>query len=377
MDTPTQIVLGAAVGQAVAGHRLGHRAVIFGALGGLLPDLDMIPALIFGAPGEFLLHRGPTHSLLVGLALGPIVGTLVWKAYRRRGPPGQQESLPATAEADRPTSALPLPGDSRMLRTWIILFLATILTHPLLDLFTTYGTQLFWPISCHRFALNGVGIVDPAYTLALTVGLILGWRIRPARGRAVAIGAVAITTAYVLLGWGLNRAAEREAVRQLQASGAVPTSIRVRAYPTVGQLFLRRLVARGPETVRVGVYSFLAPRSIVWQVFTPDRHPLVDRVLATRLGRLFRWFAMDQLAPRVIQTRDGFTVEIDDIRYGIPGSTPGHGLWGIRERFDREGRRLSPVERFRRPLPAPFLELLQRLWLYLKGTQPAELSRGT
>ena len=41
MDTATQALLGAVVGQAGFSHKLGRRALIWGAVGGLLPDLDV------------------------------------------------------------------------------------------------------------------------------------------------------------------------------------------------------------------------------------------------------------------------------------------------------------------------------------------------
>ena len=46
MDTATQALLGAVVGQATFSHRLGGRAMVFGAVGGLLPDLDVIAMVL-------------------------------------------------------------------------------------------------------------------------------------------------------------------------------------------------------------------------------------------------------------------------------------------------------------------------------------------
>jgi len=93
MDTPTQVVLGAAVGQALFGHRLGRRAAVWGAVGGLIPDLDMIAAAATGAWGEFVLHRGPTHSLFFGLALGPLLGTPAEGAPAAQLSPGPVASV--------------------------------------------------------------------------------------------------------------------------------------------------------------------------------------------------------------------------------------------------------------------------------------------
>ena len=48
MDSITQIVLGAACGEAILGKKIGNRALLFGAIGGTIPDLDVfIGKLLF------------------------------------------------------------------------------------------------------------------------------------------------------------------------------------------------------------------------------------------------------------------------------------------------------------------------------------------
>jgi len=41
LDLVTQIVLGAAVGEVVLGKKAGNKAIMWGAIGGLIPDLDV------------------------------------------------------------------------------------------------------------------------------------------------------------------------------------------------------------------------------------------------------------------------------------------------------------------------------------------------
>ena len=45
MDSVTQITLGAAVGEAVLGRKIGGRAMLWGAIAGTLPDLDVFVPL--------------------------------------------------------------------------------------------------------------------------------------------------------------------------------------------------------------------------------------------------------------------------------------------------------------------------------------------
>jgi len=41
MDSLTQIVLGGAIGELVAGRKMGNRAVLWGAIAGTIPDLNV------------------------------------------------------------------------------------------------------------------------------------------------------------------------------------------------------------------------------------------------------------------------------------------------------------------------------------------------
>ena len=66
MDSLTQIVLGAACGEAVLGKKIGNRALLFGAMGGTLPDLDVFVGrwLYTNEIQIMAFHRGFMHSFL-------------------------------------------------------------------------------------------------------------------------------------------------------------------------------------------------------------------------------------------------------------------------------------------------------------------------
>ena len=327
MDPLTQGLLGACVGQAVYGRALGRRALGWGALLGMVPDLDVV--MNATSPfGEWLWHRGPTHALWFGPVVGTAAGWLLWKRQ----------------------------GGRR--RDWIGLAVLALFTHPLLDVFTTYGTQLLAPFSSQRFAWDGIAIVDPLYSLALAVALVVALRCGDTgrAARASACWALALSCAYLGLGVVVNERVESLARAQLAAEGV--GDARVAAYPTMLQLPLRRVVARHGDEVRVGWLSVLVPGPIAWQRFTAAGGPLVEAARATEEARLLEWFAMGETAARVERTGDGGTrIEIDDLRYGVPGDAR-DGLWGVRVRLDAAGRPIGRPERIDRPLPASTSELL-------------------
>ncbi|MCA9666482.1 MAG: metal-dependent hydrolase [Myxococcales bacterium] len=327
MDGITQALLGATVGKACCGHKLGHkRAVWWGAVGGIIPDFDIL-ARVGGEWASMVHHRGVTHSLWFGPLVGSALGYAVWRRYRAKEDPGGQ------------------PG---LLRWWVLLFVLAIFTHPLLDLFTTYGTQLLAPFSRQRYAINGVGIVDLFYTVPLIIALRVGrGDADMRRGRRAATIALAATTAYLFVGVWLNHRAEGLAARDLARRGVKVT--KVDAYPTLLQLFLRRVVARDDKgALRVGYLSTLAPQPPRWRRFEPPKDALVERLRAAPRGKLLYWFAMGQVAPHLVRDSKGnVVVELDDVRYGLPGTAPWRGFWGVRARFNKDGS-MGEVVRFRR-----------------------------
>lgn len=333
MEPITQALLGTAIGQAGFTRSLGRRALGWGALIGMLPDLDVLAAPLHGGFGEMVYHRGTTHSLWFGPVAGSALGWCLWR-WR--------------------------DGAPERLRAWVGLCVLVLFTHPLLDVFTPYGTQLFAPFSRARFAWNGVGIIDPFYTGFLAVSLAVGL-VSTTRARAAALAALALSTLYLGYGVWLNSQAERDLRRSFASQGVAVSSIRV--YPTLFQPWLRRFVARAPDQTRVGLYTSWRPEAPWWESFpTPAPDPRAAELMNSWQGRVFTWFAMEEITWRLRASRGATVVEVDDLRYGLPGDAPDRGFWGIRGVYDADGARRGPVERYARPRPrlGPVLASLWR-----------------
>lgn len=146
MDSITQAVLGAAIGEAILGKKIGNKAAISGAIIATIPDLDVFLYLFYDKFEMLSIHRGLSHSLL-----GIFVGTLLIAFILSRIKPFR---------AIKPATLLLFVG--------LCLF-----THVLLDTFTAYGTQLFLPFSNQRLGFDSINVVDPLYTIPLIIGLFL------------------------------------------------------------------------------------------------------------------------------------------------------------------------------------------------------------
>ncbi len=324
MDSLTQIALGAVTGYAVAGHKLGRRAIAFGALAGTTPDLDTFVLLPFDDWASWRYHRGVSHSLFFGPVVGPVLGWLAWRYYRWRKP-----EHPVSAEGTLPF--------------WIATFIIALFTHPLLDFFTVYGTQLLSPLTNARFSLSGVGIIDPIYTVPMIAAAIVAL-VRPARAASTVFAWLVLwlTTAFLFYGVAQNQRVETMARTQLQTEGVVVSDVRV--YTTIFQPWLRRVVVDEPEGGRVAYASSLQTGAIAWKCFVAPRDPRIDALRATEEGQLLAWFADGDLWPRIVANGDGSAlVQLWDRRYGITGET-NNGWWGIEAAFRTDGT-MSPPQR--------------------------------
>ncbi len=174
MDSLTQIVLGAAVGEVVLGKKIGNRAIFWGAVAGTIPDLDVLLNLIVSDKmTAMLMHRAFSHSFLFAFLMAPIFGYLLSKIFKR---------------------------SKATFRDWTLLFFWGLLTHILLDVQTTYGTQLLWPFT-NRFAIGNIFVADPLYTvpfLLFVITVMFFKRSNPKRAKINKIG-LYISTGYLVL----------------------------------------------------------------------------------------------------------------------------------------------------------------------------------
>ncbi|WP_110686474.1 metal-dependent hydrolase [Salinicola aestuarinus] len=291
MDSVTQACLGAAVAGAVM-PRLGRRALILGAALGTLPDLDVM--IDYGdAVADYTLHRGFSHSLFVLTGLATLFAG-------------------ATRLASR-TRALASFGH------WWWLFTLCLLTHPLLDAFTTYGTQLLWPVPMRPISWSSLFIIDPLYTLLLLVGVI-AFAIRPRDYRTL-VTLLSASCLYIAFSLWAQASVESRVARQLAEQGIETADTLVQPAPLTTLLW--RVTAVVDGTAYEGWASLFD--GDVPLALTP--WPLGERwraaADATENGRRLAWFSAPYLRYRVIDDGGGRErLDATDIRLGLPGTHP-------------------------------------------------------
>ncbi len=229
MDPVTHVLLGASLGYAVAGRRLGRTAAMAGGLAAFVPDADIFIGSATDPLVAIEMHRGFTHAL-VFVPVGAAIVAALWLVR-----PGWHNR-------------------ARWLALWGVCALA-YLRHTLLDAATSYGTQLLWPFSRARTGWDLISIIDPIFTLALLGGLAVSLIRRTVRPASLAL---VFAAAYLILG-GVQRGRAADAQRQIAAARGHAIE-RTELMPTMAnQLVWRSIyVHRGniySDRIRTGWFS--------------------------------------------------------------------------------------------------------------------------
>lgn len=286
MDSLSQFALGAAIGIAVMHRRTRPwKAALIGGLAGTLPDLDA-----FQDHGDVIanvtLHRANSHALFWLTLVSPLVAFVGAAVLRER---------------------------DRFPRWWLAVWLALI-THPILDWFTVYGTQILRPFSDFPYAIGSVFIIDPLYTLPLLIGIGVALALRNEKGLRWNLAGLVISTLY--LGWGVfaQHQVLQVAKASLRAQGI--QAEHVLATPTAFNSILWRVVAVTRDSYLEGFRSLF------------DRDPKISfdafprgAELATELGATLK---SNRQVERVAHWSHGFykfaerdgKIVISDLRMG-------------------------------------------------------------
>ena len=189
MDSLTQLTFGAACGEAVLGQKVGRKPLVWGAVLGTLPDLDVFIPL--GGPvNDFVYHRGFSHSLILLALLSPMIAWLISKIH---------------------------PDTKRYYRRWVLLSFLVLEASVLLDLLTIYGTQIFWPFDSTPMAIPVLFIIDPLFTLPILSGVLAALVLKRHRSLGHRLNTIGLFLSLVYLAWafGAREFVERRVTEKL------------------------------------------------------------------------------------------------------------------------------------------------------------------
>ena len=236
MDTVTHIVLGACIGEAIAGKQLGKKALLLGAIAQNIPDLDIVASFWLPATSDLLAHRGFTHSFLFTVLVTPVLAMLSVKW---------------------------LNGKGRLnVKQWMLFWGLQIFIHQFIDAFNAYGTGWFVPFSNYRVAFNTMFVADPLFSIwpaVATIALIILSVTNNKRKIWAGVG-LSISTLYLLLGIAFKTYIDRATKQDMQAKNI--SFNKYLSTPTPLNNLLWYIVAKNDRGYYAGYRSVFDKRTI-------------------------------------------------------------------------------------------------------------------
>lgn len=375
MDSLTQIVLGAAVGEVVAGRKIGNRAMIWGAVAGTIPDLDVIAGSVFmNEINGLAFHRAITHSIFFAVVFSFLIAYYAQQLYSKGYHRQHWYKVTATtfgilfmvliasvlglvSKIIWGNVGLVMVGlmalggifflGRRLLKTylneeqekidigywtWYKLFFWAIFTHPLLDCLTVYGTQLFAPFTNYRVALNNISVADPAYTLPFLICLLVASCLARTYDTESSnnidcnfrmpwssykirsyINAAGIIISSIYIGWAFVNKTKINAIMEDTLAAENIDYHRYMTGPTILNNLLWSATAETDSSFYTGLYSFYDAQPRFKLIEIPKNHKLLSADQEDKVINTLKWFSKDYYA--VMRRQDG-RIQINDMRYG-------------------------------------------------------------
>lgn len=252
MDSVTHIVLGACIGEAILGNKIGKRAMFLGAVSQSIPDIDFVSSLWLSTTEDLVAHRGFTHSILFILLVAPLLGMFSERIHRPH---------------------------NISLNKWMFFFAVEMMVHIFLDAFNNYGVGWFEPFSHMRISFNAIYVADPLFTLIPLIAflaLVILRRSHPGRKKW---WRTAIVLSCVYLGYSLlNKYNIDKRANAALASQGISYE-RYFTTPAPLQNILWMVVAGNDSGYHVGFRSLLDTTSKINFQFFPRNDSLLEPLL--------------------------------------------------------------------------------------------------
>ena len=299
LDPVTHGLIGSAAGGLTSYKTELRLCALAGAIGAMLPDLDVLIALFTDPITGLIYHRHFTHSLFVAPVLALIPAGVIRLFLR---------------ESTR--------------REFLLLYgaaLAGMVTASLADVITSYGVYLFWPLADYRISLNLISVFDPLFSLVILIAVI--WGVYHRRNSAFVLIFVWILF-YLLVGANQQQRAQ-EVITELAAERGHHID-KLIVKPTIGNIWLwsgRYIYGDSLHADAVHLLPFANP--VVYEGKSAeivDWQNAFDRFQGTKLYRDIERFA--ELSEGLLVKHPDHRNVLGDGRYAmLPTSVK--PLWGI------------------------------------------------
>ncbi len=400
MDSLTQIVLGAAAGEVVLGKKIGNRAMWLGAIGGTIPDLDVLGKFFLSTIDNLAFHRGISHSILFSILGAFAVGWIIHWLYNSEYHKWIATFCRALAtilvgfivdmflkmlfpDTIIPTIVL-VPvmlfilyrsSKSRYfsdnwekpeatVRDYQWLFFWSLFTHPILDCFTMYGTQLFAPFSDVRVAWSSIAVADMFYTIPFIICLFIAasfHRSSPKRRfwNYLGIGLSSLYLVFTLI--------HKQKMNNTFAQALERENIEAERFVTNSYLltnFLWTCTAETKDGYYQGLHSIFDSQPIRFTKIE-KQHDLLKNIDTDYTIKTLRWFCDDYFS---VFRREDKRLQFNDLRFGsFSGEAKGGDDFIFKFYLKESGESYEMEEAIGGPPEGGEKEVMRTLWSRIWG----------
>jgi len=309
MDSVTHTLTGAVIGRAIDDDKLGNWGTIAGLAVGAFPDSDFILGL-FNRQFYLEYHRDFTHSLILIPFYALFFSWVFVKVSKRPYFWGFYK-----------------------------ICLLVLVSHVLLDLFTSYGTMIFSPFFEHRYAWDLIFIIDLTFSGIIFFPWVVSffWK---RRSMWICRGSLIGLTLYLLFCWvqhdralELTKTYARSLNEEVLKVASIPQPVTpfrwanyIETQDKVYQGFvdflkkdLPKQISRFPSFLEQINGLYHSPEKMAYRSWVkfPDSH-WVKKALQTDGVKFYYWFARFPVVKSVNSANGSHRVEFMDVRFSMP-----------------------------------------------------------
>ncbi len=317
MDSITHLALGACMGEAFAGKKLGKKAMLWGAIAQSAPDIDFLASFWMDTTSNLLAHRGFTHSFLFCALLTPLLALAADRLERRH---------------------------NISLRHWMIFFGGVIFAHIFFDAFNNYGVGWFEPFSQNRISFNVLYVADPLFSIGPLIAFIFllirrtDWKNRR-RMALLALGMCGVYLCYALS----NKALISRYVKANLTAQQINYT-RLITTPAPFQNWLWYIVAGNDEGYHIGYRSVFDKQDNITFTYFPRNDSLLLAELDHESLHKLKRFSQEYYT---IEKREN-SLLFNDLRFGqVMGWADPHGKFVFHYYLQSPADNLLVVQRGR------------------------------
>jgi inner membrane protein len=328
MDSLSQIVLGAATFALIKDKEIGKKALLYGAILGTIPDLDILINPFFNNIEQLAIHRGFSHSIFFSFLLSLLFGKLFALKYK--------------------TS----------FKSWFWASFLALFTHPLLDICTTYGTRILYPLNKSFFALDNVFVIDPLYTIWLLVGCITLLIMKNSNTNRITVikYSLVLSTSYLLFGLFANLYVKNHFKKELKRQNIAYEKLKI--VPTPFNTIFWQGIIKTKEGIYFSDYSlFDSQETLNFHYEKNDVDFIAEKMKIAELDPFFNFTEGFALA-----RKEDNKIMIYGTKFGPMSIENGKANFIFPLAFNEDGSYVLSQKR-----PDSFKKILQNIFIRVKG----------